>query len=326
MNEKRMTWLLPVFAGMLTVGILIAGCEIDSAESATRSVNIDVEGFYSNPDGGPMVENNTGQPITDLNVRQAGDRLEAIDNSGMIYKGTIGQVIGDSDPRSATFTLTGNNTAGHKATWSGNFEVAGTVSTMSGTWIEDAYYSRFHATAKVNPLPTPSPSPTATPTGGVAIAVSPSSATISVNNDTEKFTASGGSGSYTWSVNNSSYGTLNNSSGASVTYTRKAAGNNSITVKDTDNNSTTVSITQPAAAAIAISPTSKTLNSDNETVAFTASGGSGSYTWFITSSTFGSLNTSQGSAVTYTRKAAGSNIITVSDTDSGSASATITQP
>ena len=76
---------------------------------------------------------------------------------------------------------------------------------------------------------------------------------------------------------------------------------------------------------LAISPSSANLSSDGATVIFTVSGGTPTYTWGV-ANTNGTLSSTTGSSVTYTRQHAGENTVSVDDSAGKSASATITQP
>lgn len=214
-------------AAVLSAAIaFLTGCEIDSSETVSRNVNIDVTGYYSGSLSGRLVQNNSGAAITGLDLRQNGDRLEAYDNNGIVFRGTIGQVNGDR----ASFTLEGRTTAGASGVISGNITVSGTSATMSGTWFEASVSARVAGSAAVQE-----------PQSNVSI--SPSAATLSNNGDTRTFTASGGDGSYTWSVGNTSLGSVSGS-GSSVTYTRTTSGSNTITVSS-DGDSASASISQP---------------------------------------------------------------------------------
>ncbi|NCC62202.1 MAG: hypothetical protein EOM12_14960 [Verrucomicrobiae bacterium] len=121
------------------VAALMVSCEIDSGEHATRGVDIDVEGLYS---GGPLVSGNTDGSITSLDIHQAGDRLEAVDNRGILYKGTIGQVTAAGE--SATYTIRGNNLNEVEITASGVFQMDGDKMVMTGTWIEPDKYCTIY--------------------------------------------------------------------------------------------------------------------------------------------------------------------------------------
>ena len=224
---KNFVRLVFVFA-TTALGFLIAGCETDSAEQVYRQVDITVEGYYT---GSPIVSQNTGAAITSLNLRQAGDQLEAIDNNNSVFSGTIGQV---TDSSIATFTITGLTTVGNEATISGSITVEGTQATMRGTWIEDSLFGSVYATASV-------------PTNSVSVnlSLSPTTATLAVN-ESATFTVSGGaSTSYSWSLSSSTAGSLNTTTGSSVSYTASTSGTTQ-TISVTDGTTTkTATVTQP---------------------------------------------------------------------------------
>ena len=48
----------------------------------------------------------------------------------------------------------------------------------------------------------------------------------------QTFTATGGNGTYAWAIGNSGIGSLNRTSGTSVTYTASAAGTQTLSVND----------------------------------------------------------------------------------------------
>jgi len=138
------------FAG-LSAGVvfmtMMAACSVDSANSVIRSVNARIEGIYrnseTNQNGGRFVSANTGNSVNFLNVRQAGDQLEAIDNNGIIFRGTIGNVSDNA----ASFSLEGNTTAGNAVLISGNVEIGSGQGTMRATWIEDSLFGTVYGTA-----------------------------------------------------------------------------------------------------------------------------------------------------------------------------------
>ncbi|MCF7839084.1 MAG: hypothetical protein K9N49_10695 [Candidatus Marinimicrobia bacterium] len=235
-RNRRQGWVLGVsLCGLLAVGLLV-GCEIDSAESAVRQVNLNVAGIYRNPNsGGLVVTGSSGAPISQFDLRQTGDRLEAIDNNTRVYRGSIGSVTEGTTPV-ASITLEGTTTAGQRATLSGTIEVSGTDATMRGTWVEDALYGTVYGKATVDPTPTNPPigSLTITPAGPLSLTVGA----------TQSFTASGGAGtSYSWSLSSSSLGALNGTTGATVEYTAAASGNQTVSVSDGEATAT-VAITQ----------------------------------------------------------------------------------
>lgn len=146
--------VVPALTAMLTAVAATAvftGCEIDSAESTVRNVNLIVQGFYTGSSGN-LVQNNTGNSIANLDLRQNGDQLEGVDNNGLIFRGTLGRV--DTVEQQASFTITGSTTAGQEGSFTGVIDVDGTTATMQGTWVEPSLFSTFSGTATVPQSPT----------------------------------------------------------------------------------------------------------------------------------------------------------------------------
>ena len=133
------------------------GCSVDSSDEFYRDVGVDFTGYYTPKSGDRIVVNNSGAAITTLNLIQTGDDLQAVDNNGRIFKGTIGEVI----DQTASFTMEGPTTTGSEGTFAGNLRKTGDTSAdMSGTWVEADRFSTFAATGSVSPTPTNDPSPT----------------------------------------------------------------------------------------------------------------------------------------------------------------------
>ena len=141
-----------VLAGILGSSTLYMGCRISSSDSVTRNVDINVAGLYRN-NGNPVISQQTGSTVTQLNVIQDGDRLQAIDNNGLIFRGRIGSVQNGS----ATFNLDGMTTTGQEGVISGTISVEGNTATMRGTWAEPTLFGNVLATAEVVPRPEPTP-------------------------------------------------------------------------------------------------------------------------------------------------------------------------
>lgn len=215
------------------VGVgLLCGCEVGSSDSVTRNVGFDVTGFYQHPNypAQKLVAENTGSPITSLSLNQTGDQLEARDNNGIVFSGTIG----DASDSSASFTLEGETTAGQSATISGTITVDGGNATMRGTWIEPSLYSTVYG---IGTVPT-----TASPVEDFRI--EPSSATISTNSSID-LTIIGGQpgGDVSWS--NHSIGSLTEVSDNVVRYTAFGMpGTNTITATAQDGRTLTATIVQ----------------------------------------------------------------------------------
>jgi len=135
------------FSICLSAMLMLSACDVDSADNVIRSISADINGVYrhdgSANNGGKFVSQNTGGAVTSLDVRQAGDQLEAIDNNGIIFRGTVGSVTDNN----ASFNLKGATTAGNGVTISGNIQISGNQGTMRATWIEDSLFGSVYGVA-----------------------------------------------------------------------------------------------------------------------------------------------------------------------------------
>lgn len=230
-----MKTLRTVSGWMLLGGLLLAwagalaGCDVDSVDSTT-AVPSDNSGKIYNYSGLYLpagtnfsvlvfpTNRQSGVTLTWLRLLQYGTVLEGYDNANKTWTGKISGIREGN----ASFTLEGATTAGNAVTLAGSLRYAEQSSTMDAAWIEPGFSGSIFARAAVS-APT-----TNTPITSLNIA--PTSATLSTGNPTRTFTASGGSGSYTWSHSNASCGSLSATTGNSITYTRLAAGTDTLTV------------------------------------------------------------------------------------------------
>jgi hypothetical protein len=216
---------LPLFAGL-------AGCDIDST-TATTSDNsgtiYNFSGLYMHPDSTgtnvyPLVyptNGPSGKLITSLRLLQYGSVLEAYDSASQTWTGSISDLKSDT----ATFSLKGRTTAGQAVEIAGTMVYADQESTMDASWIEASYYGSVSAKATVSPANTNS--------SDTSLSISPTSVTLNSSKSNQVFTASGGSGTYVWTVTSSTLGAVSPSSGSSVTYTStKVVGTNTVRVTD----------------------------------------------------------------------------------------------
>lgn len=149
---------LPWCATLLLSSVLLfTACEISGSNDVVRQVSLNIAGAYTNGSGIPA--NQTGNRITLLSVQQRGDQLNAVDNQGGSWSGSIGR----ADTSLATFTLKGATTAGQSVTLTGTIVVNGNNASMTGTWIEPSLRSAASATASVAGAVVPAPNPTANP-------------------------------------------------------------------------------------------------------------------------------------------------------------------
>lgn len=214
--------------------LLFSGCEVNSANVVNRNVGVDYTGIYTGTatTNGTIATQNSGAPITQFNLSQTGDILEAVDNNGAIWKGSIGNSPDATSPQ-ASFTMKGKTTVGANVTISGALNktaATATTATMSGTWIEPNFFATISAAGSV------SITATNTSSGG-AITVSPASTTVAIG-QSAGFTASGASGTITWSV--SGNGSLSTTTGTTTTFTRTSAGSASLTATSSGGSGTAI--------------------------------------------------------------------------------------
>ena len=312
--KNRMLWAWVTFlgAGAICTAILL-GCSGDSAEGFVRNVGLIVEGFYVHPDPNSLIVSETsGDPVSSLNVRQSGDQLEAFDNNGIVFKGTIGQVVSNGGTR-ASFNLEGRSTSGEPAIITGTIEVDDSNGTMRGTWIEPTLASTVFGVATVPTNPPPAE----------VISVNPSSVTI-VEDGEAMFTASGGEGEFSWRRSDASLGDFSEITGdrsENATYTATGVGSNTILVFDAAGNSGSATVVQtaegPPVDPVSVEPPVHTLGT-NDFRTFAASGGVGDFTWTVADITLGDIpNTAvfgdRNENAVYTSIAAGTNTITATD-------------
>jgi hypothetical protein len=173
-----------------------------------------------------------------LNLRQSGDQLEAIDNNGIVFNGTLSDSTLSSGTATANFELDGQTTAGQSVTISGSLFGSGTSGIMKGTWIEPNRYCYVDGDAVINQVQT---------NQATALAISPVGPITLTGTGSQLFTASGGSGIFSsWSRSDASLGTLTSLSGPTTTYQSNGSiGTNILTVTDSDGATKSVTIIQP---------------------------------------------------------------------------------
>ena len=164
------------------------------------------------------------------------------------------------------------------------------------------------------------------PTSPHDLVVTPDSATVSYVGQMITFTVKGGTPSYTWHVVNSN-GRIRSADGdgSQGIYNSDAVAANTVIVFDSNGHSAIAAVGTGAASSVVIAPASGTCSTNGAVLAFAASGGSPPYTWTVLNG-HGSLNTTTGASVLYTRISSGDNGLTVSDSLANTSSVGITQP
>lgn len=213
----------PIFAA-LAAALCCAACEIDSSNTSSVAADssgavYDFTGLYTPTDNADCLvfpsSKQSGKKLTWMRITQDGTALQAFDNAGLHWSGAIDSLSGGN----ARFTLNGSTTAGAAVTISGLMSYADSSSTISASWLENGGSSaNFFAHATVS-------APSTNVTG---LAISPSSAVL-VSGGSKTFSASGGAGSYSWSISGSC-ASLSSTSGSSVTASWTSTGSATLTV------------------------------------------------------------------------------------------------
>jgi hypothetical protein len=158
-----------------------------------------------------------------MNLMQTGSRLQGVDNNNRVFKGSISRATASQ----ATFLLDGSTTAGAAGKITGTIDVSGTTATMRGTWIENGIAGSVYGQATV---PTNAP-PNPTPTNSSSLAVTPAGPLALGLGTSQAFTATGGSGTYAWSLANGAIGNIVGS-GVTINYNVSAVGTQTVSVTD----------------------------------------------------------------------------------------------
>ncbi|MDF3130730.1 hypothetical protein P0Y35_16085 [Kiritimatiellaeota bacterium B1221] len=173
MNKFRSFLIMGTALATGAFFLFLTACEISNGDETVRQVSIQVAGIYSSSSG--IASRQSGQTITSLNISQSGDQLDAIDNLGARWTGTIGQ----ADSSLATVNLKGLTSTGEQVVITGNISIDGTSGTLSGSWIEPVIRSDVYAQATVaaqptsTPIITPTDSVTSTPVSTAIATVTP---------------------------------------------------------------------------------------------------------------------------------------------------------
>lgn len=216
------------------LALALAACDVGSTDSTTAVVSDD-DGTIYNFSGLYLPENDneylvyptnrqSGTKLTWIRLLQYGSVLEAYDNAGKTWDGSISTITEGN----ASFTLEGSTTAGAAVNIAGTLRYANQSSTMDAAWIEPSFSGSIFAQATVASPATNAPN--------ASLQITPESTT----QFSREFVASGGSGSYTWRVSDTAIGTVSPNTGSRVTYTSTGVlGTNTITVTDSGGNTAT---------------------------------------------------------------------------------------
>lgn len=203
---KTLRLLLTIVVPALAM-TLMTGCETDSA---SEQVRISPE----------TVTVNTGDAVefTAASGYEYSWSLDGSDVYGYLQSRTGQRVtyVCTASPisNSITRTLTVHSTIANSGSGSGSTTT--TTSGTNGTTTTTSLPAEWSATAQIIHLPvSPSPEPEPNP----IVSISPANTTVSTLNESVTFTASGGDGTYSWSMNPSSWGSLTYPSANQAVYT-----------------------------------------------------------------------------------------------------------
>jgi hypothetical protein len=162
------------------------------------------------------------------------------------------------------------------------------------------------------------------------LAITPASVTVNASSPTNiAFTASGGTLPYTWSVSNSTVGTVVGNESNAVYTPYGVTGLNGVVVTDANTNTVTAYITQgyeTTNQGLTLLPGSITVSASvTNYISFIVSGSNPPYIWSVSNTSLGVLNGIGNGAVYTTYGLTGDNFVVVSDVMSNSVSAAISQ-
>lgn len=308
-----------LFFAVIGSSLLLFSCNVDSVDNVTPIQSsdgniINVTGVYRHKDDNPAtpIVNplNSGNPVTQLDLRQNGNNLEAIDNNNKIFRGTIGSVSGGN---TASFNMQGQTTAGRNVSISGNIKVSGDEGEMNGTWIEPDYYATISASA-IGP---------STFSNVTTLSISPGSDGQLKTGESKTLTANvknSTGGTITWTSDPSGLINPGSGTGSKFEFTASSAtGSVKITASlGTVSDFVTYSINPGGSggstdiADVDISFSGNLTMTNNETKVFTATGGNGtSYNWKLSKPEIGQPDNQTGKTLQYKATAAGTQTITV---------------
>lgn len=150
--KSNRSYGLAVIAALAAGVMLFAGCEGNDTGDPNAKAGINFSGTYKK--GGSSITSPTRESgeITELSLSQAGTSLEAVDNNGVSYEGSLGSIPGEGNTE-VPFNLRGNVTAGLQANLNGVLKQRSSTSAeMTGTWIESTFSASISATATITPV------------------------------------------------------------------------------------------------------------------------------------------------------------------------------
>jgi hypothetical protein len=164
--------------------------------------------------------------------------------------------------------------------------------------------------------------------GPQVVQISPETLRIGSVGQQGVFRATGGTPPYSWDVSIPANGSVSKAADNTGVYTATAMGNNNVIVYDRRGHAAIASINagEDDPEALAVSTSDGTLDNDGDKAVLTATGGSSPYSWSVSDAALGSLDSSIGSSVVYTRSNQGDNAVRVTDAAGTMVNLVIQQP
>jgi hypothetical protein len=160
------------------------------------------------------------------------------------------------------------------------------------------------------------------------VSISPEKETVVAAGEKFVFTASGGTGAYTWDVAIPGNGSVAMSNWHQGVYTANSVSPNSVIVYDRDGYAAiaVISADKGGGTALSASANPSSIGADGGKSVLVATGGTPPYTWTVHDVALGNISSPTGTSILYTRSNPGDNGVRVTDSQGASVYIVILQP
>jgi hypothetical protein len=140
---------LAAVLGLAAGSLIFTGCEGSGKGDPNATVGVNFTGSYKNC-GGSITTPAGSPPVTELALTQQGTALDAVDNNGTLYSGSLGGTPDPANP-TASFNLSGAlSSSNGSANISGTLKKTGdTLAQMTGSWLSPTFHGTIKASAVV---------------------------------------------------------------------------------------------------------------------------------------------------------------------------------
>ena len=169
-------FVLAVLAAAAGGTMFFTGCEKNNPGDPNAAVTVNFTGNYRNGGGSITAPPLASGAVTELDLTQQGTVLDAVDNFGTLYTGSLGSVPETNNP-TASFSLRSAVMTNGQINITGTLrKTAATVAQMTGTWITPGSVANISATAAVSAT-----------VSNTAAATVVTNVTVVITNDTSRF-------------------------------------------------------------------------------------------------------------------------------------------